>query len=77
MRVDSCSHHLMHPFSFKNSSVKLTVCEKISSLAWLLLLPLGVVPGIIGFYASAYVLKKKKIAQQLPLCKGTQSNLED
>ena len=67
MRIDSCSHHLKHPFSFERSSFKLNVRQKLAALAGLLLLPLGIVPGLIAFYAIAYSFKAKIIKNNVPL----------
>lgn len=67
MRIDSCSHHLKHPFSFGKSALKLNVRQKLASLAGLLLLPLGIVPGLIAFYAIAYSFKAEILKNNLPL----------
>ena len=73
MRVDSFSHHLLHPFSSENNSLKLSACEKIASLSGLILVPLGIIPGIVAFYTIAYLLKEERLKQNASAVKTADS----
>ena len=59
--TDTIRHHLRHPFSIEKTNVKLNTCERLQAIAMLLLLPLGILPAIIGFYTAASFLKIKKL----------------
>ena len=63
-------HHYLHPFSIQGTNLKLNKWEKLLSLAGLLLLPLGILPGVVAFYSISDCLKHrkfKKINRSLPI----------